>query len=656
MLNNVRIPYKLGLAGALAALLILVMSAITFLSTTETSIKVELMSVAAQALSHQMEADMRHDAMARDVMAGLLAIKIGDESRQTDAQRRLSANAELFKSLMAQNLDLPLPEATLESIRASEGRLRAYIAAASALLRIKTAEVETLSRALTAFDRKYDELGEAMAAISTRINADFAANRAGASSASADAETQTAAAAAGGLVVLLGLFWMLSLALGRPIQAINAVMQDFARADFDHAVPGLARKDEIGAMARAVDVFRINGIEVDRLRREEQRAREAQDQAVAESLRRMADTVEQATRHAIGRTDQVGRSLKATSEEMDSVAGRVGDNANSVAAASHQALNNVESVASATEQLTASIREITSRAAQSQSIAGEAVAIATEAESTMRTLTAAAENIGRVAQIIGAIAKQTNLLALNANIEAARAGAAGRGFQIVAQEVKVLATQTGSATKDIAGQIDAVQNATASAVDAIGRITAIIGRMNGISTSIATAMEEQGAATSEIARSIQQTANGAREVSERITGVSTEADHSRRIATEVSNAADTMMGELTALGHELVRSVRTATEHADRRRHPRSVLKTPSRVSLRGRQYACRLVDLSPQGARLDGLEMAVAPEQTLALALPNGNFVPAKVIATDEEGIRIVFDQTQVIDAADVQGWRAAA
>ena len=220
-------------------------------------------------------------------------------------------------------------------------------------------------------------------------------------------------------------------------------------------------------------------------------------------------------------------------------------------AASAQAATNVQTVAAATEELTSSITEISRQVGESARIAGRAVEQVGRSEATVTALAQAAQRIGEVVSLINTIAEQTNLLALNATIEAARAGEAGKGFAVVASEVKSLANQTAKATEGITAQVSAIQGSTQEAVDTIKGIGEIIDKMSEIATTVASAVEEQGAATAEIARNIQEAAAGTREVSSNIAGVSAAADESGRTAEDVLTSTTRLTEESEALGSEV---------------------------------------------------------------------------------------------------------
>jgi methyl-accepting chemotaxis protein len=208
-------------------------------------------------------------------------------------------------------------------------------------------------------------------------------------------------------------------------------------------------------------------------------------------------------------------------------------------------------VAAATEELAGSIKEIGRQVTQSSEVTAKAVEEANRAKDLMRGLDDAAQKIGKVVALITDIAEQTNLLALNATIEAARAGEAGKGFAVVASEVKNLANQTAKATEEISSQIEGVQGATKSSVTAIESIFGTIGQINQISTTIAAAIEQQTAATAEISRNVEQAAVGTKEVSTNIVGVTQAAGETGQVSLQVLEAAKSLATQSDSLRTEV---------------------------------------------------------------------------------------------------------
>jgi methyl-accepting chemotaxis protein len=338
--------------------------------------------------------------------------------------------------------------------------------------------------------------------------------------------------------VLLGsvVAWLTTITITRPLAGLRASMSTLAGGDNTTAIPALDRKDEIGEMAAAVQVFKDNMIEADRLRAEQEAERQRQLDR-AERIEKTVQGFEAMIAEVVGTVSSAAAELEVTAQSMSATSEETSRQSTTVAAASEQASQNVQVVASATEELSASIREITQQVAGSTRLIGDAVTQANRTDERVQALSLAAERIGHVVKLISDIASQTNLLALNATIEAARAGDAGKGFAVVASEVKSLANQTANATDEIGAQIKAMQEATQGSVATIRSIAETIGKVSEASTKIASAVEEQGAATQEIARNVQQAAQGTTEVSTNVSGVNQAAQETGAAATQVLSSA-----------------------------------------------------------------------------------------------------------------------
>jgi methyl-accepting chemotaxis protein len=356
-------------------------------------------------------------------------------------------------------------------------------------------------------------------------------------------------------LLLVGITFWTGRALVGALSRLTRTMQRLAQAGaggaaLDAPIAGTERADEIGDMSRAVVVFR------DGLARAAAAAQaEAAMQAEKAARITRVDTLLQQFESEIGQlTDALGRAstqLEGTARSMTATADEATDQATSVAAAAEQASSGVRTVAVAAEELTSSISEIARQVAQSTEITGRAVDDARRTDTIVRTLADGARRIGDVVDLISSIASQTNLLALNATIEAARAGESGRGFAVVAAEVKSLATQTARATEDIGGQIGQIQSATQEAVQAIQAITSTVDEVGRITTSIASAIEQQRAATAEIARNVQQTAGSTQDVTQTIAGVSRSAEAVGRAADGVLTAAADLSVQTDAISRNV---------------------------------------------------------------------------------------------------------
>ena len=334
-----------------------------------------------------------------------------------------------------------------------------------------------------------------------------------------------------------GLIVMVRRRILNPIAALTGRMSRLAAGEVAEAIPGAARNDEIGAMAAAVQVFKDNKIEADRLATEKEAENDVKMRR-ARALDDLTRAFEAKVTELVGGLSAASSVMEDTAQSMSATASATNRQAAVVAAASDQTSTNVQTVASATEELTSSISEIARQVATSTEIAARAVDHARRTGDTARSLAEGAQKIGDVVTLIQSIAAQTNLLALNATIEAARAGEAGRGFAVVVSVVKSLAGQTAKATTEISEQITAIQTASDETVTAIRNVVDVITEIDQIGTAIAAAIEEQGSATKEISRSVQEAARGTQEVNSNISGVQRAADDTGAAATQVLGAAE----------------------------------------------------------------------------------------------------------------------
>ena len=387
-------------------------------------------------------------------------------------------------------------------------------------------------------------------------------------------ETTTILIAIGAFVLGLMTAFVIARGIVKPVTGLTGGMKELAAGNFGVALPGLDRKDEVGEMAQAVETFKVKLADKARREAEERQAeegrkteekrlveqREAEQKKAAEeraaverkaAMHKLANDFEKAVGGIIDTVSSASTELEAAASTLTKTAETTQQLSTTVATASEQASANVQSVASATEEMTGSVGEISRQVAESSSIANEAVQQAQKTDTRINELSHAASRIGDVVKLITDIAEQTNLLALNATIEAARAGEAGKGFAVVAQEVKALASQTAKATGDISNQITSMQMATQDSVAAIKEIGETIGRISHISATIAAAVEEQGAATNEIARNVQQAARGTAEVASNIVEVNQGAGETGSASAQVHSSSQQLAGESNKLKSEV---------------------------------------------------------------------------------------------------------
>ena len=347
-----------------------------------------------------------------------------------------------------------------------------------------------------------------------------------------------------------GLTWVIVRGITGPIVQMTGVMGALADGDTNFECESAGRQDEIGAMGRALLVFRDNKIKSDLMEMEARKENELKEKRRI-AMEQLTSQFEVGVSSVLTAVKSASDQMQGTARGMAATAEQTSTQATSVAAAAEEASANVETVAAASEELSASIREISRQVAQSNAIAANAAEEAEKTNAQVQGLAEAAQKIGEVVNLISDIAEQTNLLALNATIEAARAGDAGKGFAVVASEVKNLANQTAKATEEIGAQIGDIQNATGDAVSAIEGISRIIGEVSESAGAIAAAVEEQGAATQEIARNVEQASKATQDVSSNISSVNAAAGETGSAAGQVLESTGHLTEQSDVLRHEV---------------------------------------------------------------------------------------------------------
>jgi methyl-accepting chemotaxis protein len=364
------------------------------------------------------------------------------------------------------------------------------------------------------------------------------------------------------LMIMAGIGIVVGLAFGilvgqfgiaKPIRSVVAVLQRLAAGEYNAAIVGADRRDEVGDVAKTALVFKDNGLEKIRLEEEAERAKVRSEEEKRIAMASLADGFEKAVGGIVAAVSSAATELQAAAQTMTASAEETSAQSLAVASASEEASTNVQTVATAAEELSISVQEISRQVSQSSAIATQAAGDADATAETMRRLSTSAQKIGDIVGLISNIAAQTNLLALNATIEAARAGEAGKGFAVVASEVKALADQTSKATAEISAQVADIQATTAESEAAIQGITGVIRRINDTASSIAAAVEEQGAATQEIARNVAQASAGTSEVSSNIAGVTQAAAESSAASSQVLSSASDLSRQSELLRGELDR-------------------------------------------------------------------------------------------------------
>ncbi len=557
LLANLSIFRKLTVAFAMLVAVMTIVSTTVYLKiaairedtgwTTHTYVVLEKLNLAMAAMVDQ-EVGVRGYLIA------------GDEVFLEPYHKGGAAYAAAFAAVKKLTSDNPAQQLRLDKMNQAAQAWRAEIAEKEIALMAKpeTREQARAMEASGAGKKWMDSVRASVAEIDAVERALLTARSEALASAFSVSFLTTIIGGVASLVVALLASLALARGIAKPITAMRGVMQQLARGDTSVEVPGVGRKDEVGGMAAAVQVFKDTMIETERLRAEQEALKRRAELERREAMLALAARFETSVGGIVESVVASAMELQTTSKSMASTSQETSQRSTTVAAASEQATQNVQTVASAAEELSASIREISQQVTHAGTVIQQGVEQTMQSNTHVQGLAKTAEKIGDVVRIISDIAGQTNLLALNATIEAARAGDAGKGFAVVASEVKTLATQTAKATDEISKQIKMIQEATGLAVQSILGVTETIGRVNQTASAIAAAVEEQAAATQEISRNVIQAAQGTQEVSGNIVGVrqaaqqaGEEASNVLASANELSRSGEALKGQVSAFLHEV---------------------------------------------------------------------------------------------------------
>ncbi|WMT77777.1 methyl-accepting chemotaxis protein [Bradyrhizobium sp. Ash2021] len=523
------------------------------------AIEAELASPAMTKLDNRAEVEkLLHQADAKVNALKAMVWRLGatgDASLIDQIAKTQTALKTIFNLLRGEADDREL----LSVISSLDSVVKRFLAANDDVVRTEALKDDIIANRAVKFANEAAELME-MTVSTAQKNSAVSRDEVAAETAQANRINLIMA----GIVILTlvasGVFSFLGIA--RPMTRLNRALGEMAGGKLDIEIPGAGRGDEIGDLAKTVTVIRENA---EQKARDEAAAKTRQEQIAAEQRKadmiRLANDFEGAVGEIVETVSSASTELEASAGTLTSTAERSQELTTMVAAASEEASTNVQSVASATEELSTSVNEISRQVQESARMASEAVGQARTTNDRVSELSKAASRIGDVVELINTIAEQTNLLALNATIEAARAGEAGRGFAVVASEVKALAEQTSKATGEIGQQVAGIQAATQDSVNAIKEISGTIERLAEISSTIAAAVEEQGAATLEISRNVQQAAQGTHQVSANITDVQRGASETGSASSQVLSAAQSLSGDSNRLKLEVgkfLNSVRAA--------------------------------------------------------------------------------------------------
>lgn len=544
-LNNTRISLKLFVAPVLIIVFMLGMAGMSHYATSEQSRALDY--VTRIAFAKTKEGTAVRDAIAA---AHINLFRMMSWQANSNEAAKVAESTRLVESEMARAVavldrlarEFPAEPEEARALDEVRSALKDYVEVAKNVLEMAAVDAATALVFMIDAEQKFSALDAKAASLQAVQKRDTDAAVSAAEMRVSDTTRLFWALLIAAVAFAAAVTALVSRMIARPIVAMTGAMTGLAGGDRSVAIIGAERRDEIGAMAAAVQVFKENLLRADELaaaQRGEQERKEARQAAIEGYIR----DFERSIGAAVGALAAAAEQLGATARILTASATTATSQASAVATAAEEASANVQTVASAAEELSSSIAEINRQVTQSATMTGQAVDEVGRSNSQVQVLAEAAQKIGEVVKLINDIAGQTNLLALNATIEAARAGEAGKGFAVVASEVKSLASQTAKATEDIAGQVAAIQGATGDAVTAIRGIGTTIGQISEIATTIASAVEEQGAATKEISRNVQQASTGTTQVSTGIADVS-------RAAGETGSAADQVQAAATELAQQ----------------------------------------------------------------------------------------------------------
>lgn len=525
-------------------------------------IRAERTDLARQMEFHQLGIDLADASDYLTNEARRYAV-FGDRAHLDNYWREVN-ETKTRDRVVARLKQLGAPASELALIEKAKANSDALIRTEDAAMKAVAAKDFDTARRLM-FGPDYDRdkavimqpIGEFQTVMNTRAARETAAAR-------GQADRMMIVAAALMLLTTIGAVCMLYFVFGRrvatPLARVSEAVARLARKEMSVELGGVERNDEIGDLARSVQVFKDSIIRADSLAAE-QEAERAQKDERAQALATLTAEFEAKVGTMVETLTIAAKQLSGTARDLSSGADQTSERASLVNAAAEEASANVQAVATAAEELVASVAEVSRQVSQSAAMAKRASDEAHRTDATVRVLADGAQRIGEVVNLISTIAGQTNLLALNATIEAARAGEAGKGFAVVASEVKALANQTAKATEQIASQVVQIQTSTRDAVQAIEGIGSTIAEVSRIASAIAAAVEEQGAATQEIARNVQHAASGTTQVTQNIGEVTAKAGETGRGAEDVLNAAEGVLNqaeELSGTVTEFLRGVRAA--------------------------------------------------------------------------------------------------
>jgi methyl-accepting chemotaxis protein len=506
-----RLTIKVQLFGLTVSSLIFVaaMSATGYWGITSVQKTIAQVAATGLAVRPQSEAGFYNDLTRTDTSAVFTAK--GDE--RNNKAEEFAQHSKILEERIAKARDFAMDPAG-RSMLDNEMQLSAeYIKAGNSLIEAILRNPSEAPDLLGPYLQLYKDLEGKIEETSDQLAKSAKESEVSAASKAARATRAMLIMCGVSLLLLLVVGSRITLSITRGLDSFSVQFRQMAENNDLTSRVDQERKDEIGELGKCLNLF-------------------------VEKVHNILTQIAQTAQDVSG----ASANLSTTSQQITANSEETSAQANVVSNATQQVSQNLQTVATGAEEMGTSIKEIAKNATEAARVATSAVKVAETTTATVSKLGDSSTEIGQVIKVITSIAQQTNLLALNATIEAARAGEAGKGFAVVANEVKELAKETTKATEDISRKIEAIQADTKAAVDAIASISGVIHQINDISSTIATAVEEQNATTNEMSRNVSEAAHGSGEITSNIAGVAQAAESTSRGAGDTQKAAEQLVG------------------------------------------------------------------------------------------------------------------
>jgi methyl-accepting chemotaxis protein len=493
-------------------------------------------TITMQAQGNHLIGDMMHDALRGDVLAALLAGPQAAAETRQEITADLAEHSTLFQEKLSANKNLPLSPAIAQALAEVEPALIAYIGAAQTMVNLALGDTAGAIAKLPEFQAAFGNLEDRNQIVSDLIAKQITDNNTAAQGKANAARQMMLSGAALMIVLLMLLGWYLLYSLAKPLRQTAGALARIEKGDYQWQI-AYAAKDDIKAIIQAVYLLRDSRQQAEikaKTEAEEIRTREARAALVQNTLQQFQSNATDIVRSLVS----AGDTLMGSAVILNDAADKTLHRSSEAAETSQQTAENVQMIASATEEMTTAVQEIRQQVGITDAATQQVIAEVSRSGDSIQQLAQSVAKIGEVVQLINTISNQTNLLALNATIEAARAGDAGKGFAVVASEVKNLAMQTAKATEDITQLLESIQTGTANSVASMQNVRQAIQKVSEVTATVAGAVEEQTATTQEIARNIQQASFGSQTVNKIITTVTEAAANTNDSCNLVRQSAD----------------------------------------------------------------------------------------------------------------------